>query len=218
MVNQNNKKIVIQLYTDRDFEKGINPHRKLEMIEQEWKKSIRVSEHELSKIFPEAKSVVLEKLKEWEIIHENIKTVIEKKLRIINEKSAQGNQWFWKGLVSVIDGKKLIEAEKHIARLKRLKALYSNSSPPKNRISQSDIDRAVSIPIEEVLNIKLKRSGNKLVGSCPFHNEKTPSFYVYLKSNSFYCFGCQKGGNIINLIQILYGYSFIETVKYLLKL
>lgn len=38
--------------------------------------------------------------------------------------------------------------------------------------------------------VNLKRRGKNMVGLCPFHNEKSPSFNVYPENNSFYCFGC----------------------------
>ena len=40
--------------------------------------------------------------------------------------------------------------------------------------------------------VNLKRRGHNLIGLCPFHSEKTPSFNVYKESESFYCFGCKK--------------------------
>ena len=56
--------------------------------------------------------------------------------------------------------------------------------------------------IESVLSpyIALKRRGSNLVGLCPFHNEKTPSFTVYPENGSYYCFGCGQGGDIITAL------------------
>lgn len=61
----------------------------------------------------------------------------------------------------------------------------------------------------------LKRSGRMLQGLCPFHSEKTPSFYIYTDSNSFYCFGCQKGGDVITFIEEIENLDFMEAVKFL---
>ena len=48
-------------------------------------------------------------------------------------------------------------------------------------------------------NVQLKRRGRTYLGLCPFHNEKTPSFIVYPETQSFYCFGCGAGGDIVKI-------------------
>ena len=71
------------------------------------------------------------------------------------------------------------------------------------------------VDIESVIsaNISLKRRGKNLVGLCPFHNEKTPSFTVYPESNSFYCFGCGAGGDVITFVRRMENLDYIEAVK-----
>lgn len=49
--------------------------------------------------------------------------------------------------------------------------------------------------------LPLKKKGRYLVGLCPFHSEKSPSFYVYPQNQSFYCFGCGAGGDVITFIR-----------------
>ncbi len=63
--------------------------------------------------------------------------------------------------------------------------------------------------------VNLKRRGKNLVGLCPFHNEKTPSFTVYPESSSFYCFGCGKGGDIFTFTSLAENLDYIEAVKLL---
>lgn len=63
--------------------------------------------------------------------------------------------------------------------------------------------------------VNLKRRGKNLVGLCPFHNEKTPSFTVYPESGSFYCFGCGKGGDIFTFTSLAENLDYIEAVKLL---
>jgi len=48
--------------------------------------------------------------------------------------------------------------------------------------------------------VNLKRAGSNMSGLCPFHSEKTPSFTVFTRSNSFYCFGCGAGGDAISFV------------------
>lgn len=63
--------------------------------------------------------------------------------------------------------------------------------------------------------VTLKRAGRNLVGLCPFHNEKTPSFTVYPDTQSFYCFGCGAGGDVISFIKRIENLEYIEAVKLL---
>ena len=63
--------------------------------------------------------------------------------------------------------------------------------------------------------VSLKRRGRNLVGLCPFHAEKTPSFNVYPQSSSFYCFGCGAGGDIITFIERIENLDYIESIKFL---
>lgn len=63
--------------------------------------------------------------------------------------------------------------------------------------------------------VKLKRSGHNMVGLCPFHSEKTPSFNVYQESESFYCFGCGFGGDVITFIRMIENLDYIESIKFL---
>lgn len=71
--------------------------------------------------------------------------------------------------------------------------------------------------IESVLSsyISLKRRGSNLVGLCPFHNEKTPSFTVYAEKGNYHCFGCGAGGDVITFIRQIENLDYIEAVKFL---
>ena len=48
--------------------------------------------------------------------------------------------------------------------------------------------------------VALKRAGSVMLGLCPFHNEKTPSFTVFPKTRSYYCFGCGAGGDAVSFV------------------
>ena len=63
--------------------------------------------------------------------------------------------------------------------------------------------------------VSLKRRGKNLVGLCPFHNEKTPSFTVYPENGSFYCFGCGVGGDVFTFTGLIENLDYIESVKLL---
>jgi len=70
-------------------------------------------------------------------------------------------------------------------------------------------------PIEEVVSrvVPLKRAGSNLVGICPFHNEKTPSFTVFPATKSFYCFGCGAGGDIFGFVMQSEGLDYRSAVE-----
>lgn len=84
---------------------------------------------------------------------------------------------------------------------------------PENIISEikyrNDIETAVSS------YVNLKRRGKNLVGLCPFHSEKTPSFTVYPENGSFYCFGCGVGGDVFTFTGLIENLDYIEAVKLL---
>ena len=63
--------------------------------------------------------------------------------------------------------------------------------------------------------VQLKRKGRLYGGLCPFHSEKTPSFYVYPDTQSFYCFGCGAAGDAISFAQKINSISYPEAVKLL---
>lgn len=69
--------------------------------------------------------------------------------------------------------------------------------------------------ISEVISpyVNLRRRGTTMNGLCPFHNEKTPSFTVYLETQSFYCFGCGAGGDVITFIRRIENLGYIDAVK-----
>ncbi|MGO2365017.1 MAG: CHC2 zinc finger domain-containing protein, partial [Psychrobacter sp.] len=63
----------------------------------------------------------------------------------------------------------------------------------------------------------LKRAGNEYKGCCPFHGEKSPSFYVNPQKNIYHCFGCGASGNAISFFRDYEGLTFIEAVNELSK-
>ena len=85
---------------------------------------------------------------------------------------------------------------------------------------ESFIDELVARnPIEDVVGqyVSLKRSGANMFGLCPFHGEKTASFSVAPDKGIYYCFGCHKGGGVINFMMELEGLSYPDAVRSLAK-
>ncbi|MDR3706342.1 MAG: DNA primase [Paludibacteraceae bacterium] len=87
-------------------------------------------------------------------------------------------------------------------------------------IDQSTVDRILeTAQIEEVVSdyVTLRKRGVNLIGLCPFHNEKTPSFTVSPAKGICKCFGCGKGGNSVNFIMEVEQISYYEALKLLAK-
>ena len=87
-------------------------------------------------------------------------------------------------------------------------------------INKETIDRIMDAThIEDVIGefVSLKKRGANHIGCCPFHNEKTPSFYVSPSKGIFKCFGCGKSGNAVGFLMEHEHYSYPEALRYLAR-
>ncbi len=85
-------------------------------------------------------------------------------------------------------------------------------------ISKETKDKIIDAArIEEVVGdfVDLKKRGTSLIGNCPFHNEKTPSFYVSVSKGIYKCFGCGAGGDSLKFVMEHEKYSYPEALRYL---
>ncbi len=88
------------------------------------------------------------------------------------------------------------------------------------RISQQTLNEIkFRNSIEDVVSgyVQLKRSASNLVGLCPFHSEKTPSFTVFPADGSFYCFGCGAGGDVIAFVRRAESLDYPSAVEFLAR-
>ena len=88
-------------------------------------------------------------------------------------------------------------------------------------ITAEFIDELLSrISLSDVISkrVKLVRKGNRMSGLCPFHNEKTPSFYVNDAEGFYHCFGCSANGDAISFLRETDGLDFVEAVSQLAQL
>lgn len=85
-------------------------------------------------------------------------------------------------------------------------------------IAKETIDKVLDAArIEEVVGdfVDLKKRGTSLIGNCPFHNEKTPSFHVSVAKGIYKCFGCGVGGDSLKFVMELEKFSYPEAIRYL---
>jgi DNA primase len=86
------------------------------------------------------------------------------------------------------------------------------------RIADASVEavRAAADIVEVVSGrTQLKRSGARFTGLCPFHDERTPSFSVSAEKGTYYCFGCQRGGDAITFVEETEGVDFVGAIEWL---
>ena len=84
------------------------------------------------------------------------------------------------------------------------------------RNTRDDIEAVrTNNPVEQVIGryIELRPSGRRLLGRCPFHDDPTPSFVVYVHNQSWYCFGCDIGGDVFRFVERIEHLSFTEALQ-----
>lgn len=188
--------------------------RKIRGYEFDW-----YSDRDLLRLFPEAKELISSKIPELE------KTIKEKELGISNRldmiKEMDVNdfsKWFAREIVKMEFVPELQKYDKELFNLRRYEQMFK---PHKKRASNfhEKVEIAKNASITEVASryTELKPCGNKFSGLCPLHEERRASFFIYPDTNSFFCFSCQKGGSVINLIMELHGVDFKDAVLVLQK-
>ena len=114
--------------------------------------------------------------------------------------------------------KKLRNAENNYKRLYIEYASIYGQRDDDSSMSEEALQVCREVSIEDINPYQMKPGGrNRLLSQCPFHDDKTPSGWVF-EGNSFHCFGCQANGqNAIDFIMKLNNLSFLEAVNYLKK-
>lgn len=167
---------------------------------------------EWAKLAPEAQTdvsvMLLEKMYELDKLKQEIKQDLEE----VKDKGEMP-QLIREVFIEITLARKAVRLEGEIAWLKRYLANFVEEKP---EIGEPEIEMARQIPLENLIS-DLKLKSGKLVRCCPFHEERTPSFTVF-KDNHYYCFGCGERGDSIDYIRKTQNLSFIEAIKYLLKM
>lgn len=85
------------------------------------------------------------------------------------------------------------------------------------RIPHQTIEKIKQIPMDRILPPPKRRGSNYEMFLCPLHTDRNPSLAWYKKNNTWWCYGCNKGGDIIQFVMELSSVSFQEAVDYLRK-
>lgn len=181
--------------------------------------SPKMTDSEWLAIFPESIEVIPEKIKEWSDRRKEIEDQLKERLKVLKSNSKnEFDYWFGKEWLKETLLEEMIEAEKHIKRLKSF--LPSNKSPSyEYKLSQESIDKAKLVRIVDLIShdLHLKKHGKNYFALCPFHEERTPSFCIYPESNNFYCYGCNQSGDVIKYAMLTNNLNFKQAVKWLLE-
>ena len=148
------------------------------------------------------------------------------RVKIINEHVEEEHRYFWEDLDAgyfqeyyVIDEwlKYWIrQYEKVLENTKDKEWTEYKEEIQSGKLSEDDIEKARQYPIEDLYSGNLRKSGTRLAGKCPFHEERTPSFFIF-QENRWYCFSCNEGGDAIDFIRKLKDLDFTEAVKRLIN-
>lgn len=192
--------------------------RNLEIL---WKKSCRkFTISNLVQWFPEGIHIVRDLLRGLKSRESEISLKMTKLNTSIEEQQLDDfSEYFHKEIVSQFIGDELRRVQKQIRYLKALRRAYLPFKKHTGRINDQMIQEARDTDIEEVASyhLELKRSGQNFVSLCPFHNEKTPSFYLFTKNNRFKCFGCGASGDPISLVMQLHNLDFVNSILFLTR-
>lgn len=165
---------------------------------------------EIFKDLPE----ILEELKEQKREdEEKVKTLLRDATRL------EGiDRIFWEMLIKHLRYQKTHGIEKNIQRIHSL--LCRTKKKKTSHITQEQIESARERSIIEIAERNLPKvikKGSRARAVCPFHPDKTPSLTFFENTQSWYCFGCQKGGDTISFVRELLHLEFKEAVKYLIS-
>jgi hypothetical protein len=177
----------------------------------------KFNDKELLNIFPESREIIPQKIREWEEIYTESREKLKDCFIFANcQQTDNFSKWFLKRVASLFLMPPILEAKRHISRLKRQDLIF-NSKVNNLEKWQEKVEVARQYPIAELArnNLELRQTGINFFALCPFHNEKHASFYIYTQTNTFYCFGCQESGDVIKLTMQLYGIDFKEAVQML---
>ena len=140
------------------------------------------------------------------------------KLKLISDDIPFSQMSLVEPLFKAVNGKDCIrihqELENLTSELKRI-TFALRCARKEVKEDELDVERAKEYPLENLLSSNVRGSGDRIQTYCPFHEEEHPSFMVYKHSNSFYCFSCKRGGDVINLTMELKGLNFRDAVRFL---
>jgi hypothetical protein len=162
----------------------------------------------------------------FEVFEENLPDILEAlktdllaDLEELSKPIPTGNETYDWVAKSVYDIQVKNVSEDRVRMINQIKMyLDAKQNPTKafGRITDADIATAKDFPIEDLYSGKLRKVGRSRCGLCPFHSERSPSFYI--KDNRFNCFGCSAHGDAIEFYMRQHNATFIQAIRAIMKL
>jgi len=165
-----------------------------------------------------------ELIKRYELLEKNRSIEMERLRNLVrrgafkSEKDPDLSEYFWTYFINTkfsetIMIRKWIRYWLSLSEMASKKKITKLQVATENEeLTQEEIDRAKDYPIARLYEGDLQTSFNRMVGLCPFHDEKTPSFAIF-EDNHFYCFGCNVWGDAIDFYMKTKGGTMREAVK-----
>jgi hypothetical protein len=91
----------------------------------------------------------------------------------------------------------------------------SKPGPARNHLSIAEIKACTDILTVVSQYVQLRKCGTRYIGKCPFHDDRAPSLVVYPDTQTWYCFGCNQGGDVISFAMKINNLDFSEAIKIL---
>jgi hypothetical protein len=177
---------------------------------------------DLAKVFPDAKGIVTElaaasSLK-VQLLHERIKEELHK---IGNEQGQAGSdftKWLLRECLKITIVSELVSEERKLWKLKSFD-FSERTKDPSSFFFGRDLEKARSYPIIEIAKryLTLKAVGKRAYAICPFHDDKKPSLTFFLDTNSYYCFACCTGGDVIDFVLRIENTTFKRVIEILTR-
>lgn len=163
---------------------------------------VRLKSEELKEIFPEILEIAPLKVAEIEDQ--------QRRLELYCSKNPIGDQT----LEDLWEQERRDNARKELKRrLMRFKRFIPTETL--NGVSEADIAAAREFPILDLVDYSRRSGSNMYTIHCPLHEERTPSCKIYVNSNDFWCFGCNRGGDTIDLVMARDEVDFVTAVRQL---
>jgi hypothetical protein len=186
-------------------------------LEEEWKENhlskVPTTIYELASTYPEAREYLEKKVaqQDKEIVKLN---ELLKKIKANPLYKKQENKQLRALLIfsTTRDRNRLVQqVEWNESIIDAIKA-KGRKKVPKGALTESEILQAKSIPVTNFIQF-----GRDNKACCIWHNEKTGSMHYYKKTNKVHCFGCNQGGDVVDVIQQMHGIDFRDAVRFLIN-